>query len=233
MVSSTCYKTYLQPWKVVSVHALYNIWSKGVRLLRPGLDTESKCPQCGAAFLENKCISRHAHECRRRRQAENLPLDTNTYHRLPDEDNAERAHATPARARALDAQAPAAQAKFRGHLARNPHHEVPDQVTAASCHNPDTGARCVHCRKCDECAGKKRWGQCRLPKMQAMHQSIATSSRLVWPITISSLGSNQGGLRHPPHSTHGVGVDASYGSNEQWKSSEKSTRRQRQQQTPP
>ena len=67
----------------------YNVWLKGVRLLRPGLTTESKCPQCGTSFLENKGMSRHAHECRRRRQEANLPLDTNSYHHIPVEANEE------------------------------------------------------------------------------------------------------------------------------------------------
>ena len=129
----------------------YEVWLKGIRLLRPDLNTDTKCPQCGTT-----CLERHAHECRRR--------DTNTFYVLPPEDNpapiVRGVHAQAARARELDAQAPAARAKYTERLAQDPNHQVPAAVLAASCYNSETDRRCGFCQKCLQCQENKCWGNC-------------------------------------------------------------------------
>ena len=86
----------------------YNIWLQGIRLLRPNLNTNHKCRQCGTSFLEARGMARHAHECRRRRQKEGLPLDLNTFHEIPP-DTAQPHFRTQARRTAAKAKAEARQ----------------------------------------------------------------------------------------------------------------------------
>ena len=141
----------------------YNVWLRGIRMVREGLQSEVKCNQCGTPFLEARGCARHAHECRKRRIKEGLPVDTGQFHVLPPlaQGQVRRGvHAASARVQELAQAAATCRDKFRTILAQNPNHEVSQDVIQASCYDSATGQLCSLCRKCPSCRQQKCWGLC-------------------------------------------------------------------------
>ena len=60
----------------------YVVWLQGIRLVHNST-TEHKCTQCGTSFLTALGASRHAFECKKRRQRSQLPVDSKQYHIVP------------------------------------------------------------------------------------------------------------------------------------------------------
>lgn len=146
----------------------YDVWLRGIRLLRPGLITDFKCGQCGASFLESRGRARHEHECRRRREAAKLPLDTNTFHVLPEAEipatNPKRFKANSQQVAELDAASCRALQRYQLRKEADPNYEVPPIVIANSCVDPETNQPCPKCRKCSQCRAHACWGACGICK---------------------------------------------------------------------
>ena len=141
----------------------YNVWLRGIRLLREGLQSDHKCKQCGTMFLEARGCARHAHECRIRRLAEGLPVDTQTFHVLPPATVVQVVRGFRAqhqRSEELNTSAAQARAKYHSIVAANPDHVVSQAVIDDSCFDAETGQFCPSCRKCQRCKEHKCWGSC-------------------------------------------------------------------------